>query len=87
MDNQELTVEQVAAQKKWQDDIEVFNKGLKKLIQDTKVTVVPKIRYDENGSRAYLRLERVETPPEAAPAARAPKAAKKVVKKNGKKAE
>lgn len=76
----ELTIEQIAEQQKWEEDVAMFNTGLQSLIQKTQVTIVPKLIRTEDGSRTVLKLQRLATTPQPEEPAEKPAKAKKNAK-------
>lgn len=79
-----MTPEQIASAQKDEKDMKDFNEGLQALIQRTKITIVPELKYDAGGIRPILKLGRLREEP-VSPNVAAPKEDKP--KKNGKKAK
>ena len=82
--NMELTPEQIAQKEQDEKDIAEFNKGLQALIERTRVTLLAKIMYTEDGIRPVLkhgRLRPVEEPAQEAREAKKPVRPKKNAKK------
>lgn len=59
------TPDEIRVAQEWERDAKKFNEGLQKLIDDTQVTIVPKIVGGEDGFRPVLRIARLTKAPAA----------------------
>lgn len=79
----ELTPEQIAEKEQNEKDVAEFNKGLQALIERTRITIVAKIAYTEDGIRPVLKHARLQ--PAGGPETGAEQTPVRPKKKNGKK--